>query len=64
MHLNFLIIKVVFKASDNINLTAAQLSNWIVVYTPVPDGLLIFKGQIAQQVFNEGAKMEWTVWFY
>ncbi|HET6538876.1 MAG TPA: C25 family cysteine peptidase, partial [Chryseolinea sp.] len=49
-------IKVVFKASDNVNLTAAQLSNWIVVYTPVPDGLLIFKGQIEQQVFNEGQK--------
>ena len=49
-------IKVVFKASDNVNLTAAQLSNWIVVYTPVPDGLLIFKGQIVQQVFNEGQK--------
>ena len=37
-------LKVVFKASDNINLTAAQLSNWIVIYTPAPDGLLIFKG--------------------
>ncbi len=51
-------LKVVFKASDNINLTAAQLNNWIVIYTPAPDGLLIFKGPIAQQVFNEGQKWQ------
>ena len=51
-------LKVIFKASDNINLTAAQLNNWIVIYTPAPDGLLIFKGPIAQQVFNEGQKWE------
>ena len=51
-------LKVIFKASDNINLTAAQLSNWIVIYTPAPDGLLIFKGPVVQQVFNEGQKWE------
>ena len=47
-------LKIIFRATDEINLTAAQLSNWIVIYTPAPDGLLIFNGSIAQQVFNEG----------
>ncbi|HEX6224927.1 MAG TPA: C25 family cysteine peptidase, partial [Chryseolinea sp.] len=50
-------LKVVFKAADELNLTAAQLSNWIVIYTPAPDGLLIFRGPTAQQQnLNEGEK--------
>lgn len=51
---DFPYIKVVYKVSDEANLTAAQLKNWIVAFTPVPDGLLMFNGPVEQQVFNEG----------
>ena len=51
-------LKIVFKVTDDLNLTAAQLDNWIVAYTPVPDGLLVFQGSIEQQVLNEGE--QWT----
>jgi hypothetical protein len=47
-------LKIVFKITDDLNLTAAQLNQWIVAYTPVPDGLLIFRGPVEQQVVNEG----------
>jgi hypothetical protein len=47
-------LKVVFKTTDEVNLTATQLNHWVVAYTPVPDGLLTFNGAIEQQVFNEG----------
>jgi hypothetical protein len=47
-------LKITFKISDDDNLTASQLDNWIVAYTPVPDGLLIFDGPEEQQTINEG----------
>ncbi|WP_333820123.1 C25 family cysteine peptidase [Ohtaekwangia sp.] len=47
-------LKVAFKAADNTSLTAAQLHNWLVLYTPVPEGLLIYKGNATQVSLNEG----------
>ncbi|HEY9048992.1 MAG TPA: C25 family cysteine peptidase [Ohtaekwangia sp.] len=47
-------LKVVYKAEDDLSLTAAQLRNWLVVYTPVPEGLLIYKGTATQVALTEG----------
>lgn len=34
-------LRVVFHTSDETLLTSGQLTNWIVLYTPVPEGILI-----------------------
>ncbi len=47
-------VKLVFKVTDELNLTAAQLKKWIVIYTPVPEGMLMFNGAEEQQILNEG----------
>jgi hypothetical protein len=51
---DFPYLKISFKASDEDDLTASQLQNWIVAFTPVPDGLLVFDGPVQQQAINEG----------
>jgi hypothetical protein len=51
-------LKIVFKIRDDIDLTASQLDNWIVAYTPVPDGILSFDGPVEQQTISEGE--HWT----
>ena len=51
---DFPYLKISFKATDDDNLTASQLKNWIVAFTPVPDGLLVFDGPTDQQTINEG----------
>ncbi len=51
---DFPYLKISFKASDEDDLTASQLQNWIVAFTPVPDGLLVFDGPVQQQTINEG----------
>ena len=55
---DFPYLKIVFKTTDDVNLTPTQLKHWVVAYTPVPDGLLTFEGPIEQQVFNEGEKWQ------
>ncbi|MBL0742793.1 C25 family cysteine peptidase [Chryseolinea lacunae] len=47
-------LKIVYRAGDDINLTAAQLRNWVVSFTPVPEGLLVYRGVREQEVLNEG----------
>ncbi len=47
-------LKIIFYTEDNINLTSAQLNKWIVTYTPVPEGLLIYKGIPTQEIISEG----------
>jgi hypothetical protein len=47
-------LRLVLKVQDDANLTAAQLKKWIVVYTPVADGILTFNGAAGQQTLNEG----------
>ena len=51
-------IRIAFNVADEDQLTASQLENWIVAYTPVPDGLLIFEGSKQQQTVSEGE--QWT----
>ncbi len=47
-------LKIIFHAGDDINLTSAQLKKWIVTYTPVPEGLLIYNGITTQEIITEG----------
>lgn len=47
-------IKVVFETGDNINVTAAQLSKWLVLYEPVAEGLVFYNGSASQRVAREG----------
>lgn len=51
-------LQLVFHATDEINLTAPQLKNWIVEYTPAPEGVLTFTGPTAQQHLMQGEA--WT----
>ena len=51
---DFPYLKISFKVSDEDDLTASQLQNWIVAFTPVPDGILVFDGPVEQQTINEG----------
>lgn len=47
-------LKVLYKAEDDINLSATQLKKWIVTYEPVAEGLLIYKGVKEQEIISEG----------
>ncbi len=47
-------LKIIFYAADDINLTSAQLNKWIVTYTPVPEGILIYTGNREQEIIAEG----------
>ena len=47
-------LRLVYHASDEINLTAPQLSRWLVAYTPAPEGVLVFNGPAEQQLMKEG----------
>lgn len=51
-------LKLVFHAADEINLTAPQLKQWLVEYTPAPEGVLQFKGVSDTQQLKEGET--WT----
>lgn len=51
-------VKLVYKASDEIDLTAAQLGKWLVLYTPVPEGLLVSMNSKSPQSIDEGVVWE------
>jgi hypothetical protein len=51
-------LKLVFHAADEINLTAPQLKQWLVEYTPAPEGVLQFNGTTDTQHLKEGET--WT----
>lgn len=55
-------LQLVFHSTDEINLTAPQLKNWIVQYTPAPEGVLTYTGP-ATQTFNEGEVFAGTYGF-
>jgi Peptidase family C25 len=55
-------LQLVFHATDEINLTAPQLKNWIVQYTPAPEGVLTYTGPVAQ-TFKEGEVFTGTYGF-
>ena len=50
-------LKIVFNSEDNTNLSSAQLNKWLLLYTPVPEGLLVYYGnpENEQVIINEGA---------
>jgi hypothetical protein len=47
-------LKIIYHASDSINLTPPQLAKWLVTYTPAAEGVLVFNGALDQQTLNEG----------
>ena len=47
-------LMVVFNSGDDVNLTSPQLNKWIVIFTPAPEGLLIYNGVQAQESIQEG----------
>ena len=47
-------IKVVFEAADDVDLTSVQLSEWIVEYEPVAEGLVVYSEPVSAQVVREG----------
>jgi Peptidase family C25 len=47
-------LKLVLNSSDEINLSPVQLAKWIVIYDPLPEGVLLFPGAATQQQVTEG----------
>ncbi|MBX2967178.1 MAG: hypothetical protein KF845_13620 [Cyclobacteriaceae bacterium] len=47
-------LRLRYNTQDAINLTPPQLNQWLVFYTPVAEGVLIFNGSTAQQTLQEG----------
>lgn len=47
-------LQLVFHATDEINLTSPQLKNWVVEYTPAPEGVLTYAGTTVSQKLHEG----------
>ncbi|HYG01056.1 MAG TPA: C25 family cysteine peptidase, partial [Chryseosolibacter sp.] len=47
-------LKLVFKTKDESNLSPAHLKMWTVNYTPVPEGLIFYKGDRFMQTLQEG----------
>lgn len=47
-------LKIVFNSEDDTDLSSAQLNKWLLLYTPVPEGLLLYYGNPEQVVINEG----------
>jgi len=51
-------LKIRYNTNDAINLTPSQLRKWLVFYTPVAEGVLVFNGPTEQQQLQEGEM--WT----
>lgn len=47
-------LRIVYNTEDDTNLTSAQLNKWLVLFTPVPEGLLLYNGNQEQVTMNEG----------
>jgi hypothetical protein len=47
-------LKVMLHVHDELNLTPAQLNKWIVLYEPVPEGLLVHRGRPDAVTIEEG----------
>ncbi|MEX2232678.1 MAG: C25 family cysteine peptidase [Cyclobacteriaceae bacterium] len=47
-------LKIIFKTGDDINLTSVQLAKWLVIFEPVAEGLIYYRGPVSQQVRFEG----------
>jgi hypothetical protein len=51
-------LRLIYQAQDDLNLTATQLGNWLVLYTPVAEGIVLYKGQAEPVSLKEGEN--WT----
>jgi hypothetical protein len=47
-------LRLSFSAEDDINLTPVQLKKWFVIYEPMAEGILVYKGPRDQQNLIEG----------
>lgn len=47
-------LRIVLRMEDPVNLTAIQLRKWWVTYEPTAEGILVFRGNPAQQTVQEG----------
>jgi hypothetical protein len=47
-------LRLIYHATDDVNLTAPQLNKWLVVYTPTAEGVLSFNGTTNLQTIQEG----------
>jgi hypothetical protein len=47
-------LRLIYKTSDDVNLTAVQLDKWIVTYEPVTEGLIFYRGTREREVVSEG----------
>ncbi|MDH4296230.1 MAG: C25 family cysteine peptidase [Cyclobacteriaceae bacterium] len=56
-------VRITFDAGDETNLTAAQLNKWLVTFLPVPEGLLLYKGDQEQVLLQEGETWRGTYAF-
>lgn len=56
-------LTITFNAKDDILLTPAQLKKWLVLYEPVAEGILLYKGPVEREVLAEGASHKMTYSF-
>ncbi len=54
-------LRLVYDAKDEINLTPADWKNWIVLYEPVPEGVLFYDGLYQTKSVQEG--QSWSIQF-
>lgn len=47
-------LKIVFETRDEVNLTPVQWKRWAILYEPMPEGILIWKGPEGPLVVQEG----------
>lgn len=55
---DFPYLKIIFNSSDEILLTSAQLQKWMVLYSPVAEGILVPENNIDQVTLAEGETWE------
>jgi hypothetical protein len=51
-------LKIRFESADETFVTSAQLDRWIVTFEPVAEGLLLYTGDLDQQMLAEGQTLE------
>ncbi len=54
-------LSIAFNSKDEINLTPADWKNWIVLYEPVAEGVLLYKGNTSSKEVLEGGP--WSTQF-
>lgn len=56
-------IRLVFHVHDSVDLTPAQLRQWLVTYTSAAEGVLVYEGPLEPQSMNEGESWNGTYGF-